>query len=499
MMKEEAVLDPNRPRLNMLSKSLVDQIISEAFDVLEKTGVLVENEDAVNLLKAAGCKTADRTVYMKPSVVEAALKTVVSSIDVFDRHEEPAMQLKGDHIHFDPGSAALLILDSKTGLEREPETTDLVQFVRVTDALPYYAAQSTGLISADVPKAMQDRYRLYIGLRYSAKPVVTGTFSVESFDIMKEMLVAVRGNEDALRKKPPAIFDCCPSPPLKWSHLTCQNLIDAARSSIPAELVSMPLTGATSPVTLTGALVQLTAENLSGITIHQLAGPGAPIIFGGSPSGFDMRTGTTPMGAIETMMIDASYAQIGKTLGLPVHAYMGLSDAKIVDTQSGLEAGIGAVLAALAGVNVISGPGMLNFESCQSLEKLLIDHEICGMAHRLVRGVEPRSDQLAPDLYGDIYDGEHFVGSEETLQWFREELFAPGKVIDRDTYEIWKSKGRKSTWERAKEGVDHLLRSHREEKPLPDDVRKELDAIAARDARSLGLESLPPLPEIVSE
>jgi trimethylamine--corrinoid protein Co-methyltransferase len=64
-------------------------------------------------------------------------------------------------------------------------------------------------------------------------------------------------------------------------------------------------------------------------------------VWGGSPAAFDMRTGTTPMGAIETMMIDCAYAEVGKTLGLPTHTYLGMSDSKVVDTQSGFESGTG--------------------------------------------------------------------------------------------------------------------------------------------------------------
>ncbi len=483
------MLETRQPKLEILSKLFIEQIVSEALDVLEKTGVLVENEEALRLLKDSGCQVQEQTVRIKEKVVRKALETVPHAITVYDRKGQPAMVLEGYNIHFDPGSAALVILDPETGKQREPKTGDLVRFATLTDYLPNLAAQSTGLISTDVPKEMQDRYRLCIALQYCAKPVVTGTFSVESFAIMKEMLVAVRGSEEKLKDKPLAIFDCCPSPPLKWSNLTCQNLIDAAKSWIPAELVSMPLTGATSPVTLAGALVQLTAENLSGIVIHQLANAGAPIIFGGSPAAFDMRKGTTPMGAVETMMIDASYAQIGKHLGLPTHAYMGLSDAKIVDGQAGLESGMGTVMAALAGVNVISGPGMLNFESCQSLEKLVIDNEICGMALRLVRGVEARGEQLGSDLYGDIYDGEHFMGSEETIRWFREEVYAPGSVIDRDTYDVWSKQGNKSTWERAKDEVKRILKTHAVE-PLPEKIMKDLRSVMERDAKSIGV-SLP--------
>ena len=491
MTKEDRMLETRRPKLDMLSEPFIDQIVSEALDVLGKTGVLVENDEALQLLADAGCECKGQKVSFKENLVEESLKTTPHSIKVYDRSGDLAMNLEGDAIHFDPGSGALTVLDPVTLEERDPVTKDLIRFAILTDALPNLAAQSTEMISTDVPKPMQDRYRLYIALQFCKKPIVTGTFAVESFEIMKDMLVAVRGSERALKEKPLAIFDCCPSPPLKWSNLTCQNLIDASRAGIPAELISMPLTGATSPVTLAGTLVQLTAENLSGIVIHQLAHPGSPIIFGGSPSAFDMRKGTTPMGAMETMMINAAHVQIGKHLGLPTHAYLGLSDAKIVDGQAGLETGMGALIAAQAGANVISGPGMLDFESCQSLEKLVLDNEICGMALRLVRGIEVRGDRLSGDLYGDIYDGKHFLTSKETLRWFREELDQAGSVIDRDQYDVWMSHGKKSAWDRACEEVERIMNSHTVE-PLPDDSLKALKSITKDDAQRMGID-LPPL------
>ncbi len=485
------MLETKRPKLELLSRPFLDRIVSEAVDVLEKTGVLIENDEAMRLLSDAGCRRRGRIVRFKPSLIEASLKTAPRAIRVYDRGGALAMDLEGDAVHFDPGSGALKILDPATLEERKPVTRDLVRFAILTDALPNLAAQSTEMISMDVPEAMQDRYRLYIGLRFCTKPVVTGTFAVESFRIMADMLAAVRGSERALREKPLAIFDCCPSPPLKWSNLTCQNLIDASRAGIPAALISMPLAGATSPVTLAGALAQLTAENLSGIAIHQLAHPGSPVIFGGSPAAFDMRTGTPPMGAVETMMINAAHVQVGKHLGLPTHSYMGLSDAKIVDGQAGFETGMGALVAALAGANVISGPGMLDFESCQSLEKLVLDDEICGMALRMVRGVAARGDRLAGDLYGDIYAGDHFLASEETLRWFRDEVRPAGPVVDRDVYDTWVGRGRKSAWDRARLEVARILGSHAVE-ALPDDRLAALMDVVNADARLMGVE-LPPL------
>jgi len=255
----------------------------------------------------------------------------------------------------------------------------------------------------------------------------------------------------------------------------------------------MPMTGASAPITLAGAVVQHTAETLSGIVIGQLAKPGAPLIYGGSPTAFDMSKGTTPMGAIETMMINAANVQIGRRLGLPTQAYMGLSDAKLPDSQAGLESGIGSVLAALSGADLVAGPGMLGFESCQSMEKLVIDNEIAGMAKRLVKGIVARTDPLAEDLlHGDIYQGDHFLISPTTMKWFKDkdEFFYPGSVIDRDDIDIWRQKGGTTAEERAHQEVERILASHKP-LPLPEKIDRELVRIMKREANRCGLEQLP--------
>lgn len=479
-----------RPVLTMIEPGLIQRIVQEAYDVLEQVGIAVENRQAVELLTSTGCTVKHDRIVISPSVVEKCLATVPPQIGLYDRSGRLAMDLQGDKVHFDPGSAALTILDWPSQRQRKAVTRDLVHFSRLTDALPHLAAQSTGLISSDVPDSIADRYRLFIALQNSIKPVVTGTFAVEAFPVMRELLVTVRGSSEQLAQQPLAIFDCCPSPPLKWSHLTCQALMDCARAGIPAEFVSMPLTGGTSPVTLTGALVQHTAETLSGVVIGQLARPGAPLIYGGSPAAMDLRTGTTPMGAIETMMIDCCYARIGKYLKMPTHAYMALSDAKILDAQAGLETGIGAVLAGLSGINVISGPGMLDFESCQCLEKLIVDNEICGMVLRLLRGVEVRESRMAEDLFGDLNQGDLFLTSETTLKWARQEIQFPGPAIDRLNYESRQRQGEWSIGERAHRLLQEILSSHHPE-PLDLKLQIELSRIMLTDAKKYGLDKLP--------
>ncbi|MCX7975075.1 MAG: trimethylamine methyltransferase family protein [Candidatus Aminicenantes bacterium] len=487
------MISPIRPKINLLSPELVTKIIDEAILLLEKVGVMVENEEARSLLALAGAKVNkdNQRVYFPDFLVEESLKKVPKVIYLYDRTGEKAFTLGGDEVHFNPGSAAITILDSETHSLRPAVTSDLVKLSQLTELLSHLDFQSTALVSSDVPQEMADSYRLYIALLFCSKPVVTGTFRVESFEIMKEMLVAMRGSQSLLKDKPLAIFDACPSPPLKWSDLTAQSLIDAARLGQPSELISMGLTGATSPVTITGTLVQHTAENLSGLVITQLAQPGAPVIFGGSPSSFDMREGTTPMGAIETMMIDLASAQIGKALGLPTHAYMGLSDSKIIDCQAGIESASGALLAALAGINVVSGPGMLAFESAQSLEKLLIDDSICGQALRLIEGITQRDEPMALFFFEDQSNWSNFLKHPHTKKWYRKEhKFFP--LFDRATYEIWVASGRKDMAERAKEEVKRLLASSEPRFPAPD-IAQELRKIMENEAKRYGLKSLPQL------
>jgi trimethylamine--corrinoid protein Co-methyltransferase len=252
----------------------------------------------------------------------------------------------------------------------------------------------------------------------------------------------------------------------------------------------MPLSGFMAPVTLVGTLVMHAAETLSGYVIGQLAAPGAPILWGGSPAVFDVRYETTPMGAVETMMIDCAYNEIGKHLGLPTQAYISLSDSKLLDAQAGLESGMGAVLAAASGINTISGPGMLDFESCQSLEKLVVDDAICGMALRLARGVEPREDFPALPRFEELLGEGHLLISDHTLRNLRSEIAFPGPVIDRANRSRWQEEGSVPLGERARREVERLLAAYRPSR-LPADSARELVRLMEAEARRAGMPALP--------
>jgi trimethylamine---corrinoid protein Co-methyltransferase len=481
-------------KLKVLDDNVTPQIIEEGFALLVDPGIRVHNRGALTLLADAGA-TVDferQVAHIPETLARKALETVPSSFDLYNMAGEPVVHYGGDAVHFDPGSAAISILDSSTQQQRKPVSEDLVKYYRLVETLPAIDAQSTCMVSQDVPEGMGDWYRLYLALLNMQKPIITGAFGKESWWVMKELLTAARGSEAALAEKPLAVFDVCPSPPLLWSDLTCQNLIDCARFNIPAELVSMPLAGATAPVTLAAAVVQHAAECLSGITIHQVTNPGAPIVWGGSPAAFDMRQGTTPMGDVGTWLIDCAYTQVGKALNLPTHAYLGMSDAKIIDAQCGMETAGGMIMAILSGINMISGAGMLDFETCQSFEKLVIDAELIGMYKHLIKGIQIRENPIALNVIRKSGHRADYLAQPHTLKWFSKEQYIPSEVIDRSSLDGWKSKGAKTVFERARDRFDKLLQSY-QPPAWSSELRPKLDEIALSAARKAGIDRLPDL------
>lgn len=485
-----------RPKIQLLDDSLREQIIDEAREILGTLGMEIHNDQALTLLAEHGARVdrPARHAWFPPDLIDRALKTASRSFKLYDTAGVETHEFAGDNVYFNPGSAALYILDHGAERSRRPVTADYVRYAKLMGSLRNIAAQSTAMVPADVPEKMSDSYRLFLSLLFCGKPVITGTFTIEAFQIMRELQTAVRGSAEALAAKPLTVFSCCPTAPLRWSDVTSQNVLDCARAGIPVEYISMPLSGFMAPVTLVGTLIQHTAETLSGVVLSQLAKPGAPALYGGSPAVFDVRYETTPMGAVETMMIDCAYSEIGKRLGLPTQAYISLSDAKLLDAQAGLESAMGATLAVLAGINSISGPGMLDFESCQSLEKLVLDNEICGMTLRLARGIEPQEDFPSLPHFQELLADKHLLIARHTRRYLKTEHYFAGPAIDRANRARWQEEGGLTLGERAHREVERLVRAW-EPARLPATVETELIRLMETEARRHGLTHLPPRDE----
>ena len=189
-------------------------------------------------------------------------------------------------------------------------------------------------------------------------------------------------------------------------------------------------------------------------------------------------------------MLTCAAAEIGRRLGLPTQGYIGLSDSKALDAQAGLETGIGATLAALTGIDNVSGPGMLDFESCQSLEKLVVDHEICLMTDRLRAGIEPREDFPSRPLFEELLAEKHLLIADHTRRHLRSELTFPGPVVDRTSRARWLEEGAATLGDRAAREVDRITAEYTPSR-IGDDVRRNLEEVMTAAARARGMDTLP--------
>lgn len=484
-----------KPKLQMLDEAALTSIVEGAYEILKNPGFIVENMEGLKLMADAGAEVdfKNKTVRVDSVMIDRALSSAPSGFGMWDQsREKETAQLEGNCVNFVTGGTAILVQDYESEEPRQPLTRDMIEHSTVMDACRHITFSSATFALSDVPKEIADSYRFFLSLLYSAKPVMATSFSKEGYGFMKEMMVVMAGDEATMQEKPSHLFCVNISSPMHWSDLTCQNMIDAARDDIPVKLIPIPLGGGTSPVTLMGTLVQITAENLCGLLIQQAVNPGGRIVYGGGPTVMDMRYGTSPMASIEALMMGTAHTQIGKHLDLPTSTNIGRSDSKRADMQGGLETGMAMIMASLAGTNCIRGPGMLEYATTQCLEKLVMDNEICGLCLWATKGMRLTRETLAIETIRELaHTTEGFLTAEHTYDWFQKELYMPSDLIDRLTRSAYQKRGSKNARERARDRVLEILREHRGGLEEEDLRRRELFKIMKTHARVHGLDKLP--------
>lgn len=451
-----------RPTLQMIDSALLTRIVEEALVILRTVGIEVRGAHLKERLLQAGLytdATGERLLF-PTEIVQKALAAVPRTFTLYDRDGAPFTTIGGDKVHFVPGSSGLNVLDRHRGKPRPATTTDFVEYVRVADGLEHIAYLATAFSTDDVEAQISDAWRLYLCLTNSRRPVVSGAFTEHGVPHMAEMMALFRQGRADLRARPLAIFTITATGNFRYSEDSSQNLLDCAEWGIPMEIVPVTLMGLIAPVTLVGAAVFHTVDTLAGIVMAQLVRPGTPVLFGGAPATFHMREATSPMMAIEALQLDAIYAAIGKHLGLPTQSYMALSDSKILDAQAGAESFGSALLAALAGINSVSGPGMLDYVMVFSLTKLVFDNEICGQALHFIRAATPVDDLPTLALVQAQLADQHMLTAQHTLDHWPNQLYLPGPIYDRKNREQWLRSGAKSLQERAVAEVEERLAAY---------------------------------------
>jgi trimethylamine--corrinoid protein Co-methyltransferase len=476
-----------------LTEAGLRRIHEAALTVLERTGIQVLASECRDVFQAAGARvdeSKDR-VYISRSMVEDAVASAAKEVVLCGREPQHDLRLSGCRVYMGTGGAAVKVLDLETGQARQSVLADVARIGRLVDALDNIHFYLRACVAHDCTNEQLDVNTAYAALTNTSKHVMVNAFTPQGALEVLDVAALIAGSRQALDERPIVSFTSCwVVSPLRYAPETVETLTELIRQNAAVVLSSAPQAGATSPASLAGTLVQITAEELSGVVYTNLLRPGARVVMGFVPSVADLRSGNFTGGAMEFALMNAAAAQIGQFYGLPVYNSSALTDSKVPDVQAGYEKGITSLAAALAGSNYIHhSAGMLESLLAVAYEQYVIDDDLNGSVMRGVRGIELDDDLLAVDLIHQVCNGEgHFLGTDQSLALMNTEYYYP-HTADRRRRGDWEEAGSPDMRELARRRAREILASH---KPLPIPaavdaaIRERYNIILPRDLASIG-------------
>ncbi|HUU54139.1 MAG TPA: trimethylamine methyltransferase family protein [Armatimonadota bacterium] len=467
-----------QPHVRMVSDEQIQELHLATLEILERTGVEVKQKRAVELLEKAGARVEGERVCIPADLVENAIRSAPERVVVCSRTGERVMPLEANRVFFGTGSDTPNTIDPETRERRRARRKDVERIARLCDALPNMDFIMSMGVAGDVPEQAPFVYEFADMVAGSSKPIVFTASDERDMADIYEMAVAVCGGEIELRRNPFLLHYAEPITPLIHSPTGLRKLLFCADHRLPVAYVSGMSAGTGSPATLAGALAIVNAECLSGLVIHQLAAPGAPFIYGANVSVVDWRTLTMVYGGPELPLTNAALAQMARRYRLPCWGMAGTSDAKTVDAQAGLEAMQSILMAVLSRGNLVHDVGYIESGLTSSMEMIAVCDEMIAMARMLFRGIPVDDEHLALDLVEEVGIGGQFYATEHTAKFFRTDHFLP-RLLDRDNYDGWKTKGCRSLEDKANACVLEILASHRPA-PVPDGAQEVIASVLAR-------------------
>ena len=449
-----------------------------SLEIMARTGMRFYDDEALELFKKSGADISDgNLVRIPPHLVEWALRSAPKNITIFDQRGRRAMALGGYRSYFGVGSDCMFVYDLLTGERRKAVLDDVINGVRLVDALPNLDFVMSMFLPSDVPDENYERHQMAVMLRESSKPIVFVGIEAASTAYAVEMASAVAGGLESLQRYPFVINYVNTTSAFRHNEESVQRLLYAAERNLPTIYAPGNSRGTTAPITPAGALALGNAGQLAGLVISQLKREGSPFIRS-NPGG-----GTLDMRSLADSYAAPDGGPFGWALahhyGLPIFGTAGCSDAKIFDAQAAAEAATSLFANAINGANLIHDVGYLDCAMTGSLELVAFCDEIIGWLRRYLRKLEITEETLALDLIHETGPDGHFLETAHTLRHVRDDWLPT--LSDRSAHHRWAAEGATTLQQRANKSVRQIIESHRAE-PLPEDVIESIEGVVNRAA-----------------
>lgn len=441
----------------LLTQGQIERVHEASLEILQETGLKVRFEPARELFAIHGCSVDGERVKLPRAVVEKYRKMAPPAFTFHGRDPKFDRTIPRDSPVIVTASSAPDIIDPVTGKERRAESGDIARIAHLINELPGYDMFSISTLADDAPKDQFTVSRLYPALKYCLKPIrVTTTDHKDTLSLM-EMAYIVSGGKEAYKEHPFLTHHYCPTvSPLSMDILSTENVMYFAGEGLPVYPTIVPNAGLTSPMSMAGTLAQGNAEYLATCTLMQMVKEGTPTIYATLATVADMRTGAYTSGAIECGMLHMAFAQIARYYNVPCGGYVGLTNSKLNDAQSGYETGMSGMGGILGGMDMFNIGGLIDALKTFDFAKAVIDDEVAQMMKRVKRGISFSDEDLGVDLIKEIGPGGSFIVAKHTINRMKTEAVMT-KIADRDARTIWEKKGALDIHARAMNKVKEIM------------------------------------------
>ncbi len=459
-----------------MGRAECEKIHVATLEILERVGVDVHDEKALELLVKGGAKADGIRVRVPEHMVERALALAPKRMTLYNRHGQIAIRAWGYNTYFGGGSDCLNILDHRTGQRRRAVRKDVEEAIILKDALPEIEFVMSQFLPEDVDQRIYDRYQMEVMLNNTTKPIVFVSPDFEGCVAAVEMCEIVAGGAEAFQRRPFATCYINVTSGLVANAESLQKCMYLAEKGLPLLYIPLNAGGVNSPATTAGCMAFMNAGTLLGIVLAQLVREGTPVAVPGWNGGpYNLKTMVGNYVLADEQGVPTT---MGKYYDLPVFGLGGSTDSKVLDQQCGMEVSLSLMTALLHGANIVHDVGFMDSGMQSSLPLIAIANDTIGWIRAATAGVPVDEETLALDVIDELGPTGDYLCHEHTLRHYKEPFYSD--LADKGTYSQWERRGAMTMEERAAQKVEDILASH-EPEPLPPDIQRDVKRIVERE------------------
>lgn len=460
-------------KLKFLSDEEIQAMHEATLHIMAEIGIIWTHKPSLDILIGAGCTIKGNRVCFPPELVMDCIAKANKRPTIKGRNGN--VNSFGDgNVYFHNLGGARDIFDAKTNSRRPASNQDAIDAIRVLDALNNCHTVTPFFTPPDISNEMMSLHMYRHTLPHTTKPVQgPGIQFAHEVKFAVEMAKVVGTSADELT------LSLSPVSPLTMHDASAAAVMAMAEAGVIHSNLPAPTGGATSPMTMTGSIVQQSAETLAPLVLAQLINPGCGVLYCGRLGMLEPRTGLI-WGGVELGLSSAATVQLGHYYGFSVNVYGFSTNAHTIDAQNTFERGLNATIPALAGADELSGIGEMEAGVMGSHAQMVLDNELASSILRLRTGLSADVEHLAVEIIGNVMNGtRNYLGQKHTLKHIRAGELALTKLAERNSWETWDEKlERKQMADYAILEAERILREH-QVTPLEPQQEKELNAIMA--------------------